>query len=164
MIKPVRAAGCQGVLSLIVRSEQRSKRNNRNDIHVFAPPFLTQSLSGLFLILVILFVIGFIRIQKKDSMNSRKKMIFVLLIGGYLFCLFAGISGAFPFLNQYSDGSDNGDGSGFLWELCGIFCWMGLLPLIPDKYSIKNSKWFTAFLIGPVLLLTAISFIKSSLP
>lgn len=97
-------------------------------------------------------------------MSGKKRFILVVLLGGYLFCVYAGISGAFPVLNLYSPGSYNGDGAGYLWELVGMFCWMGVLPLIPDSYYSKQSKWFTAFLIGPILLLSAISFLKIWLP
>ncbi len=93
-------------------------------------------------------------------MSGKKKIILVLLFGGYLFCVYAGISGAFSFLNLYSQGSYNGDGAGYLWELVGMFCWMAVVLVLPDKYYLKNSKWFTAFLIGPILLLSAISLLK----
>lgn len=93
-------------------------------------------------------------------MNYKKKILFAFLICGYLFSLYAGISGRFPFLNQYSEGDFRGDGAGYLWELLGIFFWIGMLPLIPDKYFRKDSKLVEVLLVMPIIILTAVSLIK----
>lgn len=93
-------------------------------------------------------------------MNYRRKVLFSLLVLGYLFCLYAGISGRFPILNLYSEGNFRGDGIGYLWELLGTFCWIGMLPLVPDKYYRKNSKLVNFLLVCPFLVLTVVSLIK----
>ena len=92
-------------------------------------------------------------------MNYRKKIFFTFLVCGYLLCLYAAISGRFPFLNQYSEGDYKGNGSGYLWEVLGSILCLFMLPCIPDKYYVKykNSKIFTFILIAPVLVLWLIS-------
>lgn len=94
-------------------------------------------------------------------MSTRNRLIFTFLVCGYLFFLYAGISEAFPVLNLFSEGGWQGEGTGYLWELLGTFCWLGILPLIPDRYYQKNSRMLTAFLVIPILLLTLVSLIKA---
>lgn len=93
---------------------------------------------------------------------NRKTVILICLICGYLFCLYVGVSGQFPFLNQYSKGDYRGKGSGYLWETLGTFFCLGMLPCIPDRYYVKykNSKVFAFLLIVPFLILCLVALWK----
>ena len=70
----------------------------------------------------------------KYMAKNVKKILFFLLetlsVCGYLFCLYAGITAKFPFLNEYTEGNIRDGSGGYLWEVLGMLFWTGAISFI----------------------------------
>lgn len=99
--------------------------------------------------------------------KNVKKILFFLLetlsVCGYLFCLYAGITAKFPFLNEYTEGNIRDGSGGYLWEVLGMLFWTGAISFIfiSNKFCHKESKITLLFIMIPYLILIIISFIRA---
>lgn len=91
--------------------------------------------------------------------KNVKKILFFLLetlsVCGYLFCLYAGITAKFPFLNEYTEGNIRDGSGGYLWTGAISFIF------ISNKFCHKESKITLLFIMIPYLILIIISFIRA---
>lgn len=100
--------------------------------------------------------------------KNVKKLLFLLLevvsVCGYLFCLYAGVTAKFPFLNEYTEGNIRDGSGGYLWETLGLLFWTGAITFIfiPNKrYNKEKEGKILIFIMLSYLILIAISFIRA---